>query len=192
MNESKSTAWGGNRRGEAVLKVNVAVYFGKLISWSLKQQQEFFLFKMADSESQFIYFILCLQLSCNRKDSPRNCPLWCHKAQLQSLLGSNVWSTSQHVKNPSATMWLRQLLLQHVFVLPMFPHRTTVFHETTLNWIAQIKNALRGALTWKYRVARLYVKAFFFGNAMSKHLSFSLFSATSYFFKNRLCLKSGF
>lgn len=40
-------------RREAILKVNDAVYFGKLISWSLKQHQECFLFKMADSESFF-------------------------------------------------------------------------------------------------------------------------------------------
>lgn len=44
---------GRGGEGGVILKVNDAVCFVKLISWSLKQHPEFFLFKMAVSESFF-------------------------------------------------------------------------------------------------------------------------------------------
>lgn len=106
-------------RGGVILKVNDAVYFLKLISWSLKQHPEFFLFKMAVSES-FFYS----SMACNRRGTAQEMAL-CdvirggYSFQVNgnpAFLGSTVWSSSKHVEGPSETIRLRPRLHEEIFI----------------------------------------------------------------------------
>lgn len=105
---------GRGGEGGVILKVNDAVCFVKLISWSLKQHPEFFLFKMAVSESFFFYS----SMACNRRGTAQEmalCDVIRGRYSFQvngnpAILGSTVWSSSKHVEGPSETIRLRPRL----------------------------------------------------------------------------------